>query len=144
MAKTELKTKPRSHKLANSIGRKTVNEYIGSRISTYRKAKNIKQKTLGSLLHPPITQQQLSKYEGGRDSIPASVLFEIATILGMTTESFMPLDMKPAREKKLTKTLLDNALNKAIISFAKCANISQKEQDQLAKSLTQLYKSKQS
>jgi len=84
----------------------------------------------------------MCKYEIGADNISANTLFEIAQILGVTIETFMPLDLNPVPEKKLNEQLLENALSKALASFSKYANITPKERKQLEKSLIHLYKSK--
>lgn len=74
--------------------RKTINEYIGNRIRSVRKLKGLSQEALALSLSVKITQQQIHKYEAGIDSIPASMLFEIAHIFGVAIETFIPLNSK--------------------------------------------------
>ena len=122
--------------------RSAINVFIGNRIKILRTLKGITQKGLSSQFNPPITQQQLCKYESGRDSLPACMLFETSQILGVTVESFLPLDMKPIAEKKIDSKTLDLALKNATLSFAQSAKISTSELLQLAKTLREIYKSK--
>ena len=143
MTGNDITTKLKDHsKLGRHESRKEINAYIGQRIRVLRKIKGLNQEILGSLLQAKITQQQMCKYEMGIDSIPASTLFEIAKILGVTIESFMPMDLNKVSEKKYDDVLLQNALTKALSSFGKYTHITAKEREQLEKSLTQLYKSK--
>lgn len=100
----------------------------------------MRQKVLGSSLIPQISQQQICKYENGNDSVSASMLFEISQILGVTVESFMPIDLRPSIAVEVSAPTLNKALYKALNSFKKTANISEKEYLQLEKTLKELYK----
>lgn len=125
--------------LQNEEG-KRIDQYIGSRIQAVRRAKNISQKALLRQVATPLSQQQLSRYEQGASSIPSKLLFEISAALGVTTETFMPLNTGLAEKTGLPMPQLENAVEAALASFGHSASVSPEELQQLEKLLKHFYK----
>ena len=119
---------------------KDVDRYIGFRIQTIRKARDMSQKELLQKLSKPLLQQALSRYENGITPIPANLLFDIAQALGVTVETFMPMDVEPAYDVSSDRSKLDKALSEALKVFSKYSQAGKKEVEQLEKLLTGLYR----
>ena len=119
---------------------KDVDRYIGFRIQTVRKARNMSQKELLQRLSKPLLQQALSRYENGITPIPANLLFDISQALGVTVENFMPMDIEPVYEISSNRSGLDHALAEALKTFSQYSKAGKKEMDQLEKLLSSLYR----
>jgi transcriptional regulator with XRE-family HTH domain len=59
---------------------------IGANIRAIRECKRVSRETVGAACG--ISQQQIQKYESGKNRIAASQLFRIAQILGVPVEDF--------------------------------------------------------
>ena len=97
---------------------------IGLQIRHYRNLRGFSQKVLGRKIG--VSYQQIQKYEKGRNRVSSSVLFEIATHLGLKIETFFDeIKEKPVENRY--------SLLKA------CANLPEEQIEviiQLAKQLT--------
>ena len=63
-----------------------IDAHVGDQLRKRREKLNLKQLELGKLLG--ISYQQIQKYEKGENKIPAGRLFQLAQLLGVTTEYF--------------------------------------------------------
>jgi transcriptional regulator with XRE-family HTH domain len=59
-----------------------VDEHVGAKIRTLRKAAHLSQQALAQ--HLGLTFQQVQKYERGANRISAAMLFETAVFLGVS------------------------------------------------------------
>jgi transcriptional regulator with XRE-family HTH domain len=64
---------------------KELSVLIGKRIAQYRTAKGVTQAELGAQLDPPISLQQIQKYERGANRVSAPTIIQIAAILEIST-----------------------------------------------------------
>ncbi|WP_135505142.1 helix-turn-helix domain-containing protein [Roseovarius aestuariivivens] len=72
----------------------TIDQAIGARIRTFRKALGLSQKDLAERIG--VTFQQVQKYESGTNRIAASRLWRIADTLGVSVvRLFEELDARP-------------------------------------------------
>lgn len=65
-----------------------IDSIVGSNILRVRKEKGISQQQLASALVPPMTFQQISKYERGDNKVHAERLVALATALGCSVSEF--------------------------------------------------------
>ena len=80
-------TSKHAARAANSI-----DAHVGAKMRSLRKSQKMSQEALGQKLSPPITFQQVQKYERGTNRVSASKLFQIAEILGKSVQAFFPSD----------------------------------------------------
>jgi len=100
---------------------------IGQRIKQARLAKGLKQEDLASKLVPRRTAASISNIEKGDQRIYVDFLYEIANILGVGINTFIPsleevqsnvpsiekeLEKIPTKEQKLVRELMDNVVKK--------------------------------
>lgn len=64
-------------------------KHIGRQIHAKRKSKRMSQKQLAAALDPPVTHQQVQKYERGAN-ITVKRLHQIANVLGARPANFFP------------------------------------------------------
>lgn len=67
-----------------------ISKQVGLRIRAQRLAKAMTQKQLGENLDPPVTFQQVQRYEHGTDRLSTDHLYEIATVLEVSAGSLFP------------------------------------------------------
>jgi transcriptional regulator with XRE-family HTH domain len=91
MKKSDRSTPQRARKAS------ALDAHIGARLKERRLAIGLSQQHLGAAVG--IAEQQIQKYEAGRDRISASRLFLLATVLGVTTDWFF-LDFKEDDESR--------------------------------------------
>lgn len=70
---------------------------LGARVSELRKALGLTQQQLADALDT--TQQQVASYECARLRIPASMLPRLARVLGVTLESLVGDEQRPAAKR---------------------------------------------
>lgn len=76
---------------ARKVKRKTphpVDCHVGRRLQRLRKMRGFSQTELGEAIAPPITFQQIQKYEQGTNRICASKLWEISCVLKVSPAYF--------------------------------------------------------
>lgn len=61
-----------------------IDRQIGSTIARLRTMRGMSQEALGAALQTPVTRQAVIKWEDGRTRVDASLLVEIAGVLGFT------------------------------------------------------------
>ena len=66
-----------------SYNPETVDEAIGANIHFWRTLRGFSQKMLGEALDPPVTAQQISKFEFGQNRVSSSQLVGVAKALGI-------------------------------------------------------------
>ena len=67
-----------------------IDKFVGNKIRKLRYEKGLTQVTLANQITPPLSYQQLQKYEYGKTRIYASVLYQIANILDVNIDEFLP------------------------------------------------------
>ena len=67
-----------------------MNIYIGKKIKSLRKNKGLSQKELGIMLKPPVTYQQIQKYEKGSNVISINYIYQLANIFDIKIINFLP------------------------------------------------------
>lgn len=97
----------------------TIDEHIGARIRSRRRALDLTQDDLAGRIG--VTAQQIHKYESGANRVAASKLFEIATALAMPMSAFFAGLPEPAPAEEDEATRLRNRLlvDKDVLELAK-------------------------
>jgi len=65
-----------------------IDRHVGARIKEARRIRKISQTYLGEALTPPITFQQVQKYESGANRVSAGSLWDIARVLDVDIHYF--------------------------------------------------------
>jgi len=65
-----------------------VDRHVGARIREARLLRRLSQQALGDAISPPITFQQIQKYEKGANRVSSSKLWEIARVLDVDITFF--------------------------------------------------------
>lgn len=110
----------------------SLDAYVGARLRERRTMLGYSQQDLGGLAG--IAEQQIQKYEAGKDRISASRLFLMASALGVTTEWFFEgyqpgaraagprpgtLESDEVRLLKSYRGIGDKAQRSAVLKFAR-------------------------
>lgn len=96
----------------------TIDEHIGARIRSRRRALDLTQDDLAGRIG--VTAQQIHKYESGVNRVAASKLFEIATAMAMPVSAFFAGLPEPAPEEDESTRLRNRLLvDKDVLELAK-------------------------
>jgi len=104
------------------MNQQEINNYIGSKLKSIRVARGYSLSSLGKKLEPPITQQQVAKYEAGDNRISAPTLYNMCQILRVSPLEFLIPDNEhpvflEADDAKLLKSysqIKDEDIKKAV------------------------------
>lgn len=80
-----------------------IDQRIGVNLRTARHLRGLTQAALAEKMNPPVTMQQISKYEDGIDRISGRTLYSMSQALGIAVQDFFDgiADMLPEGEGAL-------------------------------------------
>ena len=104
---------------------KEINQLIGGNLRRMRDASNMSQEDLAKALTPPITPQQIAKYENGNNKLSSPTLYQMSLILDCRITDFFKegkiKDFEQEIEEKFMvasyKNIPDGKLKKNVFSL---------------------------